>query len=69
MATDNNNPDDERGKKPAPDALTEALARDPRFVMIKPSGKGFVIGGQSPAAPAAAHVQTGRTVFPAHARA
>ena len=41
MATDNNNPDNGRGKKPAPDALTEALARDPRFVMSKPSGKGF----------------------------
>ena len=38
MATHNNNPDDERGKKPN-DALTEALARDPRFVMIKPSGR------------------------------
>ena len=49
MATDNNNSDDGRGNKPN-DALTEALARDPRFVMIKPSGKGFVIGGQSPAA-------------------
>ena len=38
--------------KPAlpPDALPLKLASDPRFLVIKRSGKGFVIGGQSPAA-------------------
>jgi hypothetical protein len=35
---------------PPPDALALKLASDPSFVVIKPSGKGFVIGGQSPAA-------------------
>jgi hypothetical protein len=35
---------------PPPDALALKLASDPRFVVIKPSGKGFVIGGQSPKA-------------------
>jgi hypothetical protein len=35
---------------PPPDALALKLASDPRFVVIKPSGKGIVIGGQSPAA-------------------
>jgi hypothetical protein len=35
---------------PKRDEWLEALARNPRFVLIKPSGKGFVIGGQSPKA-------------------
>ena len=34
---------------PPPDAIALKLASDPRFVVIKPSGKGFVIGGQKPA--------------------
>ena len=42
MADDDNNPDDEPAKKR--DALMEALARDPRFTLIKSSGKAFVIG-------------------------
>ena len=35
--------------KPAlpPDALALKLASDPRFVVIKRSGKGFVIGGRA----------------------
>ena len=43
MATDNNTPNAKKR-----DVLAEALARDPRFVMVKPTGKGFIIGGQSP---------------------
>jgi hypothetical protein len=35
---------------PPPDALALKLASDPRFVVTKRSGKGFVIGGRSPAA-------------------
>jgi hypothetical protein len=35
---------------PPPDAIALKLASDPRFVVIKPSGKGFVNGGHSPAA-------------------
>jgi hypothetical protein len=31
-----------------PDALSLALASNPRFVVIKPSGKAFIIGGQKP---------------------
>jgi hypothetical protein len=31
---------------PAPDALTLALRANPRFKVLPPSGKGYVIGGQ-----------------------
>ena len=33
---------------PEPDALSLALASNPRFVVHKSSGQGFVIGGHSP---------------------
>ena len=33
---------------PTPDALTLALRANPRFRVLKPSGKGFIIGGQKP---------------------
>ena len=29
--------------------LARALTRNPQFELVEPSGKGFVIGGQSPA--------------------
>ena len=39
-----------RGAPPAPetrrDEPMKALANNPRCVVIKPSGKGFIIGGQ-----------------------
>ena len=52
MATDNNNPDDERGKKPKRDALMKTWAQNPRFKVHKPRGRGFIVGGQSPSAAA-----------------
>jgi hypothetical protein len=33
-------------RAPAPDALSLALAANPRFKVLPRSGKGFVIGGQ-----------------------
>ena len=45
MATDINNADDERGKKPKRDALMKARAQKPR-------GRRFIVGSQSPSAAA-----------------
>jgi hypothetical protein len=45
------------------DEWLEALSRNPRFVLIKPSGKGYVIGGQSPKA-----LTTGVVSAPAYLR-
>ena len=33
-----------------PDEFWQRLRADPRFNVIEPSGKGFIIGGQNPAA-------------------
>jgi hypothetical protein len=52
MADDNNKLDDERGKKPKPDALAKAWAQNPGFKVHKPRGRGFIVGGQSPSAAA-----------------
>jgi DNA invertase Pin-like site-specific DNA recombinase len=33
---------------PEPDAFTKRLLANPRFKVLPPSGKGFIIGGQKP---------------------
>jgi|SRR5580692_8359283 hypothetical protein len=52
MAADDNNPGGERGKKPKRDALAKAWAQNPKFKVHKPRRRGFIVGGQSPAAAA-----------------